>query len=1048
MIKTFINRPILSTVISIILVLLGLLGLNSLPVTQYPDIAPPTVNIRTTFIGATAETVQKSVIIPIEQQVNGVEGMDYITSSAGNDGSATINVFFKQGINPDIAAVNVQNRVARATPLLPAEVVRTGVVTQKQQTSALMFLSFYTTNKDLDAVFLQNYLAINIIPGIQRIFGVGDANVFGGQTYSMRIWLDPQKLAAYGLEPTDVIGAINSQSQEAAAGALGQNSGSSFEYVITYKGRLNETEQYENIIIKALGQGNFLRLRDVAKVQLDAISYSGIGQTAGHPAVSMGIFQTPGSNAQDIIRDIKKYLKDQEPTMPKGVSYVINYDTNEFLNASIAKVLETLLEAFILVFLVVFIFLQDFRSTLIPAIAVPVSLIGTLFFLNLFGFTLNLLTLFALVLAIGLVVDDAIVVVEVVHARLDQGEKNPKKATEDGMHEITGAIISITLVMAAVFIPVTFITGPTGVFYQQFGITLIVAIIISAINALSLSPALCALFLRPHKDEHGKSKGFIGRFFTAFNVGFREFTKRYGQGFVILLRHKWISGAMIVAAVAAIFLFDKLMPTGFIPQEDRGIIFCDVQLPPGASMDRTFQVMNQIADKAQKLPGVINVAFSTGRGLISGTGSNNGLAFIKLAPFKERNSVDGQSVDDITQKLFGIAAGIPDAKAIFFGPASVPGFGNSAGFQMSLVDKSGGSIKQLDETTQRFLTELMKRPEIQFAQTAFNTRYPQYQMDIDVPKATQAGVNVNDIFNTLQGYIGGFYAADFSKYGQQYRVMVQTLPDARTNLNSLNTMYVRTGSGQMSPISQFVTLTRVFGPQSVTRFNLFSSADITGSSNPGFSTGEAIKAINEVAKSNLSITSGIDFSGLTREEIRAGSQALIIFILSIVFVYFILAGMYESYVIPFSVLISLPLGVAGAYFGQWLMGLENNIYFQIALIMLVGLLGKNAILIVEFGVQRRRHGETIAMAAINAAKARLRPILMTSFAFIVGMLPLVFATGIGAKGNHSIATGAAAGLLAGTIFGLLVIPVLFAIFQWMQEKIKPIQIKKAVDNEK
>lgn len=1042
MIKRFIERPVLSTVISIILVLLGILGLNSLPVTQYPDIAPPTVNIRTMYIGANAETVQKSVIIPIEEQVNGVEGMDYITSTAGNDGSATINVFFKQGIDPDIAAVNVQNRVARAMPLLPAEVTRAGVVAQKQQTSALMFLSFYTTNKDYNDVFLQNYLDINIIPGLKRIFGVGDASVFGGKTYAMRIWLDPQKLAAYGLQPTDVTAAINSQSLEAAAGSLGQNAGGSFEYVIKYKGKFSDPKEYEDIIIKGLGQGNFLRVKDVATVKMDALSYSGVAESSGNPAVSLGIFQTPGSNAQDIIKDIKKFMKEQDATMPEGIHYLYNYDSNEFLDASINKVLKTFIEAFILVFIVVFIFLQDFRSTLIPAIAVPVSIIGTFFFLNLFGYSLNLLTLFALVLAIGIVVDDAIVVVEVVHARLDQGEKDPKKASVDGMKEITNAIISITLVMAAVFIPVTFITGPTGVFYRQFGVTLIVAIMISAVNALTLSPALCALFLRPKKDENGKKKNFIYRFFDAFNIAFKEFTKRYGEGFLILLRHRWITGALLVVAVVVIFILNRVMPTGFVPQEDRGVIFANIELPASASMDRTYQVMKELSDKAYKVPGVVNVTFATGRGMISGTGSNFGLAFIKLAPFKQRNSVKGQSVEAITGRLFGIAAGIPDAKAIFFGPASVPGFGNSAGFQMSLLNKSGADVQELDKRAQEFMGRLMARPEIQFAQTSFNARYPQYEMEINVPRASEAGVPISSIFSTLQGLIGGIYTADFSKYGKQYRVMVQALPEARTDVNSLNSIYVRTSSGEMAPISQFVSLKRVYGPQSITRFNLFSSVDITGASNPGYSTGDAINAVREVAKSSLSSSYGIDFSGLTREEIRAGSQAMIIFVLSLVFVYFILSGQYESYILPLSVIISLPLGVMGAYIGQWMFGLENNIYFQIALIMLVGLLAKNAILIVEFGVQRRKRGESIAMSAINAAKARLRPILMTSFAFIFGMMPLIFATGIGAIGNHSIATGAAAGLLAGTILGVLVIPVLFAIFQSIQEKIKPVKFDK------
>ena len=1047
MIKTFINRPILATVISVILVILGILGLVSLPVTQYPDIAPPTVMVRANYPGANAETVMKSVVIPIEEQINGVEGMAYMTSTAGNDGSSSVEIFFQQGINPDIAAVNVQNRVARATPLLPSEVTRSGVVTQKQQTSALMFLSFYTTNKELNDVFLQNFMDINIIPAIKRIYGVGEAQVFGGKTYAMRVWLDPAKLAAYNIEPSDVIRSINEQSLEAAAGTVGQNSGNSFEYVIKYKGKFNEKEQYDDIVIKSLGQGQFLRLKDVATVKLDALSYAGVGEREGNPAISMGIFQTPGSNAQNVIKDIKKYLSDAEKTFPKGISYIVNFDTNEFLDASISKVITTFIEAFLLVFLVVFIFLQDFRSTLIPAIAVPVSIIGTFFFLNLLGYSINLLTLFALVLAIGIVVDDAIVVVEAVHAKIDNGEKNAKKATIDAMHEITGAIISITLVMAAVFIPVTFIKGPTGVFYQQFGITLIIAILISAVNALTLSPALCALFLKSHSKEHGAGKSWLQRFFHKFNLAFNAVTKSYGKTFLFLIRHKWVTVVALVISLVGIFWASKTMPTGFVPNEDRGIIFTNVELPPGATMERTYNAMKELQQKAQNIPGVLGVTLNTGRGMISGAGSNYGLAFIRLKKFKERNHDKEQSAENIIKKLFGVAATIPDAKMIFFGPASVPGFGNSAGFEFVLLDRAGGEIKELDATAQSLIAELSKRPEIQFAQTSFNTRYPQYEMALNVPRAKESGVSVSSILAAMQGYIGGVYAADFAKYGKQYRVMVQALPDSRTDVNSLNSMYVRTANGQMAPVSQFVTLEKVYGPQSVTRFNLFSSAKVTGASAPGYSTGDAIKAVQEVAGSTLSPSYGIDFSGLTREEINAGSQTMVIFLLSLVFVYFILAGQYESYIIPLSVIVSLPMGVMGAYWGQKIFGLENNIYFQIALIMLVGLLAKNAILIVEFALQRRRRGESIPMAAINAAKARYRPILMTSFAFIFGMLPLVFATGIGATGNRSIGTGAAAGLLAGTALGVMTIPVLFVIFQLIEEKIRPIKFEKNFEHE-
>ncbi|QOW10947.1 efflux RND transporter permease subunit [Kaistella flava (ex Peng et al. 2021)] len=1044
MIKKFINRPVLSTVISIMIVVLGILGLVSLPVTQYPDIAPPTVRISANYTGANAQTVMNSVIIPIEEQVNGVEGMDYISSSAGNNGSASIQIFFKQGIDPDIAAVNVQNQVQRAIPLLPSEVTRSGVQVSKQQTSALMFLTFYTANPKLNEVWLQNYMNINIIPELKRVNGVGDAQVFGGKNYSMRIWLDPAKMAAYGLEPSEVSAAINDQSREAAAGALGENSGSSFQYIITYKGKYNEVDQFENIILRALGNGEYLRLKDVAEIKLDSQSYAGIGENNGRRAISMGIFQTPGSNAQEIIKNIKVFLDATEKTFPEGVGYTINFDTNEFLDASIHKVITTLIEAFILVFLVVFIFLQDFRSTLIPAIAVPVSIIGTFFFLNLFGYSLNLLTLFALVLAIGIVVDDAIVVVEAVHAKMEGGITDAKKATVEAMDEITGAIISITLVMAAVFIPVTFLKGPTGVFYQQFGITLIIAILISAVNALTLSPVLCAMFLKPpaHHSQEYASMNVMQKFFTKFNTGFNAGTKKYGQSFKYLLKHKWVTLIIFAAGGVTFWWANSTMPTGFIPKEDRGILFADIQLPPGASMERTYNVLKDLQEEARKIPGVQNVTFTASRGFMSGQGSNVGQAFVKLKPFKERGKAQGESVDDITKRLFGIAGKYPDAKIIFFSPPSVPGFGTSDGFSTVLLDKSGGDINELNKVTQNFVGALMQRPEIQFASTSFNTNYPQYEMVVNVPRAKESGVTLNSILSTMQGYIGGIYSSDFTKYGKQFRVMIQALPDNRKSPENLNSIFVKTNSGAMAPISQFVTLEKSFGPQSLERYNLFTSVAINGSSNPGYSTGDAIKAVQEVAAANLPANYDVEFTGLTKEEMKAGSQTYVVFLLSFLFVYFILAAQYESYLLPFSVLFSLPLGVIGAFFGQRIFGLENNIYFQIAIIMLIGLLAKNAILIVEFAVQRRHHGESIAMSAINAAKARLRPILMTSFAFIFGMIPLVFATGIGSVGNRSIATGAASGLLIGTFFGLIAIPVLYVIFQYLQEKVVPLKDKE------
>ena len=1044
MIKSFINRPVLSTVVSIMIVILGILGIISLPISQYPDIAPVTVSISANYGGANAETVLKSVVIPIEEQVNGVENMDYISSSASNSGSANITVYFKQGTNGDIAAVNVQNAVSRANASLPSEVVQSGVTVRKQNSGNLMFLTFFSENKELDDVFLQNYLNINVIPALKRISGVGDASVFGGKNYSMRVWLDPQKLQAYKLNPTEVTAAISAQSREAAAGTLGQNSGSSYEYVIKYKGKYKEVSEYENIVLKALDGGRMLRLKDVAKIELDALSYTGFSESKGRPAVAMGISQTPGSNAHEIIQNIEKYLKSVEPTFPEGITYTINFNANTFLDAAISKVVSTLLEAFLLVFLVVYIFLQDFRSTLIPAIAVPVSIVGTFFFLNLFGYSINMLTLFALVLAIGIVVDDAIVVVEAVHAKMEQTHEKAKPATISAMNEITGAIISITLVMAAVFVPVTFMGGTTGVFYKQFGVTLIVAIAISAINALTLSPVLCSLFLKPHGDKEYEEKSWIGKFFHKFNIAFNAATLKYGKTFTFFLRHKWVTLVLFVLAGGGIYYANSQMKSGFVPNEDQGFVMMNAEMIPGASMERVANVMREVNEKLSNIPGVENATFVTGRGMLSGEGSNNGMGFLKLKPFKERSKIPGQDINTIIQRAFGAASSIKDAKVIFFQPSSVPGFGVGGGVSFVLLDKAGSELSQVNTDVQKFLSALMQRPEIQFAQTSFNVDYPQYQMNINVERAMQSGIAVSTILSTLQNYIGGFYATDFTLYGKQYRVMVQALPEARKDLNSLNSLYVKTGNGQMAPISEFVTLNRTFGAQSLSRYNLFTSVAVSAQNNPAYSSGDAIKAVEEVAAQTLNANYGIDYTGLSREEQSSGSQTILIFMLSLVFTYFILSAQYESYILPLSVLMSLPFGIFGAYLGQWLFGLENNIYFQISLIMLMGLLAKNAILIVEFAVQRRRHGESLSKAAINAAMARLRPILMTSFAFIVGLLPLVFATGVGAAGNRSVATGAAVGQLIGTFFGLIVIPVLFVIFQHLQELISGVKHKEEV----
>lgn len=1033
MIKTFINRPVLSTVISIIIVILGVLGYTTLPVEQYPDIAPPTIKVSATFPGASAETILESVIIPIEEQVNGVEGMSYITSTATNNGTAEITVFFDQSVDPDIAAVNVQNRVSRANPLLPQEVLQTGVITQKQQTSALMFMSIFSTNPEYDDTFIQNYLRINVIPSLQRVHGVGDVSVFSRQDYAMRVWLKPEKLAAYGLNPSDITAALKEQSLEASAGTLGQNNAESFSYSIKYGGRFKTEKQYEDIVIKALDDGEYLLLKDVAKIELDAQSYDSSSTTNGFPSINMGIFQTPGSNAQNIITDIKSELKRLEVDFPDGLQTFINYDTNDFLTSSMNKVRNTLIEAFILVFIVVYIFLQDFRSTLIPAIAVPVSIIGTFFFLNLFGYSINLLTLFALVLAIGIVVDDAIVVVEAVHAKIDEGEKDVKKATNEAMHEITGAIISITLVMAAVFIPVTFVQGPTGVFYEQFGVTLIVAILISAVNALTLSPALCALLLKPHDEEdETKKKSFLQRFFMAFNAGFHATTERYGRSLSFLYKNKWVTGAILILSGIGIYWAASTTSTGFVPDEDRGLIFVNIELPAGSSIDRTYTITQEFYNKAKDIPALEGLSLINGNSLISGAGSNYAMGFLKLKDWTERD--ESESSTAIIGQLFGIASTIPDANIIFFSPPSIPGFGMSSGFELNLLDKSGGDFTDLDEATRGFIGDLMARPEIQYGQTSFNTKYPQYEMEINVPLAKKQGVSINSIFTTMQGYIGGIYASDFARFGKQYRVYVQAAPEDRTDINSLENLYIKTGTGEMSPITQFVTLNRVFGPQSVTRFNLYNSTKVSGATNPGYSTGDALAIVNEEAK-KLPSNYEVAYSGLSREEVNSGNQTIIIFMLSILFVYFLLAAQYESYLLPFAVIFSLPLGVFGAFFSTKMMGLDNNVYFQIALIMLIGLLAKNAILIVEFALQRRRKGESIVDSAIDGAKARLRPILMTSFAFIFGLTPLVIAKGVGAEGNQSIGTGAVGGMLIGTVLGVFVIPILYILFQWLQEKI-------------
>ena len=1033
MFSKFIDRPVLSTVISIIIVILGVLGLISLPVSQYPEIAPPTVTVAANYQGASAEVVMNSVVIPLEEQINGVEDMTYMTSTSNNDGSAVINIYFKLGTNPDLAAVNVQNRVSRATPLLPQEVTRAGVTTAKRQSDNILIFSLYSENPEYDMTFLQNYANINILPKIKRVPGVGEAVIFGQKDYSMRIWLKPDVMATYGLVPSDVTSLLAEQNIEAAPGQLGESADQSFQYTLKYKGRLQSTKEFEEIIVRSTENGEILKLGDVARIELGAVNYASNTLTNGNQSVAIAIAQTAGSNAQEVIEGSLQVLDQSAVNFPKGIKYTTLINANDFLSESITKVIHTLIEAFLLVFVVVFIFLQDWRSTLIPAISVPVAIVGTFFFLSIFGFTINLLTLFALVLAVGIVVDDAIVVVEAVHAKMEAGEHNPKKAAHSAMNEISSAIISITLVMSAVFIPVSFINGSAGVFYKQFGLTLAVSIVLSAINALTLSPALCAIFLKHHEKDEEK-KGVLKRFYSAFNVAFDTTTIKYKKAVEFFIKRKWLAFLGIALFAGIYVLLLNITPKAFVPSEDTGAILSDVSLPPGTSLERTEEVLLQIENKVKDIPEIKEVLRISGRSLISGTGSNYGMVIVKLKPWSDRPEKN-QEVTAIVQDLFKRAAAVKDARVLFFARPTLVGFGFTNGFELQLQDQKGGSIKELSEVNNSFLKALNGRPEIKYAATSFSPNYPQYRIDLNVAAIKKSGLTVTDILGTMQGYYGGVYASNFNKFGKQYRVVYQSEPQFRSDPESLNKIMVRNNKGQMAPISQFLTLEKVFGPQAIDRFNLFTSVKITGAPNEGFSTGDAIKAVEEVASQSLPLGYGYEFSGMTREEISAGGQTLYIFLLCLIFVYFLLAAQYESYMLPFAVLLSLPVGLAGAYVFAYLFNVSNNIYLQITLIMLIGLLAKNAILIVEFAAEARRKGWSIAQAAVQGAVARLRPILMTSFAFILGLLPLMLAKGAGAIGNNAIGTGAIGGMLIGTVLGVFIIPVLFIIFQALQEKV-------------
>jgi HAE1 family hydrophobic/amphiphilic exporter-1 len=1063
MLKIFIERPVLSTVISVILILLGVLGLTTLPIAQYPDISPPTVQVSATYAGANADVVLKSVLTPLEEQINGVEGMTYMTSTATNAGAATIQVYFNVGRDPDQAAVDVQNRVASATSLLPQEVTLAGVTVRKQQSSNLLIFALYSDNPAYDQTFLQNYAQINITPQIRRVTGVGASNAFGSRDYSMRIWLKPDVMAIYGLTPADVSAALADQNVEAAPGAFGQNSDQSFQYVIKYTGKLISADQFGNIVLKGTAQGQLLHLKDVARIELGAQDYSSNSATFGKPSVGISVNQTPGSNAREVIENSLAVLKEAEKSFPAGIHYTNLVNINDFLDASIEKVIHTLLEAFALVFLVIFIFLQDFRSTIIHGVSVPVSIIGTFFFLKVFGFSINLLTLFALVLAIGIVVDDAIVVVEAVHAKLESGYTSPRRAAIDAMSEITGAIVSITLVMAAVFLPVTFLDGSTGVFYKQFGITLAIAIVISAVNALTLCPALAALFLRPPTEEHKEEQaeaagqtgqegqkatppqGFMARFRVAFNAAYDAIVGKYTRAVEFLSLHKWLSLLGVAGFGAGLYFLMSTTPSSFVPSEDMGTIFVNVSLPPASTLERSTAVNTEVDSLIRSIPAVLGTLRITGQNILAGSGSAYGMVVVRLKPWDERKDMDNtQVIAKITQLTSHIRAA--DIRSI--SQPTITGFGQTSGFTFQLQDRGGHTTAEFYKVAQDYLAALSQRPEIQFATTSFNPGFPQYQLNVNVAKVKEAGLTEANILNAMQVYYGGLYATNFNQFGKQFRVMVQADTSYRASPEGLSKIFVRNATGAMAPITEFVTLTRIYGPESLNRFNLFTAISVNGSPKEGVSSGEALVAISEVAAQKLPAGYGFEFSGISREEQKVGGQSLYVFALSLVFVYLLLSAQYESYLLPFAVLLSIPIGLCGTYLFAKIMGVDNNIYLQVSVIMLIGLLAKNAILIIEFATQRRLHGLGIAEAALEGAKARLRPILMTSLAFVFGLLPLLFASGAGANGNRSIGAGAVGGMLFGTFVGVFFIPVLYIIFEGLQERISgPPKTQEQIEQE-
>ena len=1060
---TFIKRPVLSTVISILTVLLGFIGLVSLPIEQYPNIAPPTVAIWTSYPGADAETVKNSVITPLEESINGVEGMDYITSTAST-GSAQISVLFRQGANPDMCAVNVQNRVSQAAALLPAEVNQIGVTVTKRQTSQVIMYTI-TSDGRYDDEFLTNYANINIVPAIKRIQGVGDVMSPGLKTYSMRIWLKPDVMQQHNLMPSDISNLLAEQNIEASPGNFGEQSDVAFEYTMRYTGRLKTAEEFGDIVIQSNTDGTTLRLKDVAKIELGGQQYTVSMRNNNIPSVMGMVQQIAGSNANEIAKSVKKELEEQAKLFPPGMTYKINYDVTEFLYASIEEVVFTLLFTLLLVFIVIYLFLQDWRSTLIPLIAVPVSLIGTFFFLSVFGFSINLLTLSALLLAIAIVVDDAIVVVEAVHAKLDQGYKSSLTASIDAMNEISGAIISITLVMASVFIPVSFLGGTTGTFYREFGVTMAVSIFISALNALTLSPALCAIFLKPH-DEHGKEKKMsrIDRFHMAFNTAYDKILGKYKNRIEKTVRKPKRVIVAVVIGIALLVVTFSTTKTGLVPDEDTGTVFCTVSMPPATSVARTRQIINEVDSILAADPAIQSREQIQGYNFIAGAGSDQATFIIKLKPFKERQKgfwwklsglwegdgiyrffLNPYEATGVIAQIFIKTAHIKDANILAFSPPMIPGFSANSGVSLVMQDRTGGSLERFFEIVTTYIAELNKRPEFQRAQTAYNPSYPQYMIHVDVPKCKQAGISPVLVLSTLQGYYGGMYASNFNAYGKLYRVMIQGLPETRMTPESLNNIYVRTPAG-MAPIQEFCQLERVYGPSNINRFNLFTSINVTATVANGYSTGEAIKAAQEVAAEVLPAGYTYDYSGLTREEAKASNSTAIIFVLCFLFIYLILSAQYESYILPLAVLLSVPFGLAGCFLFTKLFGHANDIYMQISLIMLIGLLAKNAILIVQFALERRRTGMAISWSAVLGAAARLRPILMTSLAMIIGLLPLMFASGVGKNGNQTLGAAAVGGMLIGTLCQIFVVPTLFTLFQSLQERISPMKFEGDEEN--